>query len=294
MTLLLMAAGSGSRYGKLKQFDDLGPKGEFLMEFGISDALKNGFDHIVVITKEENRKFLHDHLRKRLPANIKLDVLVQKLTDIPEGTTFIGEREKPWGTAHAVWTARNVIDGPFAVINADDYYGQPAYENAADFIRAHRNDNTYALVAYTLKDTLSEHGSVSRGVCQVEGDNLISVDERLKLEPDGDKVKDLDSGNNYSGDEHVSMNFWICKPSIFEKIESDFRNFLASTELGMKSELYIPKIIQDMLQAEQIEVKIVPSESDWFGVTYASDREKAVSELQQQTDEGKYVSPLWP
>ena len=293
MTLLLMAAGSGSRYGKLKQFDDLGPKGEFLMEFGISDALKNGFDHIVVITKEENQKFLHDHLRKRLPANIKLDVLVQKLTDIPEGTTFIGEREKPWGTAHAVWTARNVIDGPFAVVNADDFYGQPAYENAADFIRAHRNDNTYALVAYTLKDTLSEHGSVSRGVCQVEGDNLISVDERLKLEPDGDKVKDLDSGNNYSGDEHVSMNFWICKPSIFEKIESDFRDFLSSTELGMKSELYIPKIIQDMLQAEQIEVKIVPSESDWFGVTYASDREKAVSELQQQTDEGKYVSPLW-
>ncbi|MGB7393136.1 MAG: sugar phosphate nucleotidyltransferase [Pricia sp.] len=294
MTLLLMAAGSGSRYGKLKQFDDLGPSGEFLMEFAIYDALENGFDHIVVITKDENQKFLDDHLRHRLPANIKLDVLVQKLTDIPDGTTFTGERQKPWGTAHAVWTARHVIDGPFAVINADDFYGQSAYKNAADFMRAHREDNVYALVGYTLKDTLSEHGSVSRGVCQVEGDDLISVDERLKLETEGDKVKDLDSGNTYSGNEHVSMNFWICKPSIFDKIESDFRGFLADDDLGAKSELYIPKIIQDMLQADEIEVKVVPSEGDWFGVTYASDREVAVAELQRKTDAGKYDSPLWP
>ncbi len=293
MTLLLMAAGSGSRYGKLKQFDDLGPEGEFLMEFGINDALKNGFEHVVVITKDENQKFLHDHLRKRLPDNVKLDVLVQKLTDIPDGATFEGERQKPWGTAHAVWTARHVIDGPFAVINADDFYGQAAYKNAADFIRAHHDDNTYALVGYTLKDTLSKHGSVSRGVCQVDGDNLLSVDERLKLEPDGDQVKDLDSGNTYTGNEHVSMNFWICKPSIFDKIESDFRSFLADEELGIKSELYIPKIIQDMLQAGEIKVKVVPSEGDWFGVTYASDREKAVAELQQKTDAGKYDSPLW-
>lgn len=171
MTLLLMAAGSGSRYGKLKQFDDLGPNGEFLMEFAISDALKNGFDHIVLITKKENVSFLDDYLRGRLPANIQLDVLAQELTDLPEGCTFEGERTKPWGgTAHAVWTARNVINGPFAVINADDFYGQPAYENAANFMRAHKDDNTYALVGYTLKNTLSDHGSVSRGVCKVDGD----------------------------------------------------------------------------------------------------------------------------
>ncbi len=293
MTLLLMAAGSGTRYGKLKQFDDLGPKGEFLMEFGISDALKNGFDHVVVITKKDQVEFVNEHLRNRLPANIKLDVLAQEITDIPDGTTFNIEREKPWGTAHAVWTARNVINGPFAVINADDFYGQSAYKNAADFIRAHRNDNTYALVGYTLKDTLSKHGSVSRGVCQVEGDNLVSVDERLKLEPDGDTVKDLDSGNTYSGNEHVSMNFWICKPSIFAKIESEFRTFLADEKLGMKSELYIPKTIQEMLQAGEIDVKVVPSEGDWFGVTYSSDRETAVADLQEKTDAGKYDSPLW-
>ena len=294
MILLLMAAGSGSRYGKLKQFDDLGPNGEFLMEFGISDALKNGFDHIVLITKKDNVAFLDDHLRNRLPANVKLDVLAQEITDLPQGCSFEGERTKPWGTAHAVWTARNVVDGPFAVLNADDFYGQPAYENAANFMRAHAEDNTYALVGYTLKNTLSEHGSVSRGVCQVDGDNLVSVDERLKLVAKDGKVVDEDSGNEYTGEEHVSMNFWVCKPSIFEKIENDFRTFLDSKDLGAKAELYIPKIIQDMLQAGEIEVKVVPSGGDWFGVTYASDRETAVAYLKEKTNTGKYISPLWP
>lgn len=294
MTLLLMAAGSGSRYGKLKQFDDLGPNGEFLMEFGIYDAIKNGFEHIVVITKKEHVSFLEDHMKGRLPSNIKLDILAQKVTDLPEGCSFSGERPKPWGTAHAVWTARNVIDGPFAVLNADDFYGQSAYENAANFIREHRNDNTFAIVGYTLKDTLSVHGSVSRGVCQVDGENLISVDERLKLVPKNSGVYDEDSGNMYTGDEQVSMNFWVCKPSIFEKIESEFRSFLADEELAKTSELYIPKTIQEMLQAGEIEVKMVPSGGDWFGVTYASDRDVAVALLQQKTDAGKYISPLWP
>lgn len=198
------------------------------------------------------------------------------------------------GHGHAVWTARNVIDGPFAVINADDFYGQPAYENAANFMRAHQNDNVYALVGYTLKDTLSEHGSVSRGVCMVDGDNLVSVDERLKLVQQEGKVVDLDSGMEYTGEENVSMNFWICKPSIFNKIENDFRTFLNSKDLEAKSELYIPKIIQDMLQAGEISVKVVPSGGDWFGVTYASDRETAVAYLKEKTETGKYTSPLWP
>ena len=293
MTLLLMAAGSGSRYGKLKQFDDLGPNGEFLMEFAMYDALKNGFDHIVVITKKEYIHHVEDQMANKLPKNVKLDVLAQEITDLPMGVTFSGERPKPWGTAHAVWTARNVINGPFAVINADDFYGKSAYKNAADFVRAHRTDETYALVGYTLKDTLSEHGSVSRGVCKVDRENLVSVNERLKLEQDGDVVIDRDSGNIYSGNEQVSMNFWICKPSIFDKIEKDFRTFLADDALAQTSELYIPKIIQDMLQAGDISVKVVPSDGEWFGVTYASDREKAVAYLQQKTTEGDYVSPLW-
>lgn len=294
MTLLLMAAGSGSRYGKLKQFDDLGPAGEFLMEFAMYDSIKNNFDHIVVITKKENVDFLKDHLTGRLPNHIKLDVIAQEKTDLPDGVMFNGERKKPWGTAHAVWTARNVINGPFAVINADDFYGQSAYENAAKFMQEHPSDNTYALLGYTLKDTLSEHGSVSRGVCMVNGDDLTSVEERLELEENGSTVIDHHSGNTYTGEEQVSMNFWVCKPSIFDKIESEFRLFLKDEDRIANSELYLPITIQEMLQAGEAAVKLVPSGGDWFGVTYASDKEKAMKNLQAKTDQNQYISPLWP
>ena len=167
MTLLLMAAGSGSRYGKLKQFDTLGPKEEFLMEFGIHDAIKLGFNHIVVITKAENQEFLLQYLSERLNADIKLDVLVQDNKDLPDGVSLETDRIKPWGTAHAVWTARHVITSDFVIVNADDYYGQKAFESAANFLN-HNASKNYALVGYNLKDTLSDHGSVSRGVCSVK------------------------------------------------------------------------------------------------------------------------------
>ncbi|NHF58486.1 UTP--glucose-1-phosphate uridylyltransferase [Flavobacteriaceae bacterium TP-CH-4] len=293
MTLLLMAAGSGSRYGKLKQFDDLGPKGEFLMEFAMYDAIKNGFGHIVVITKKENVDFLREHLEARLPKTVKLDVLSQEISDLPDGMEFSGERLKPWGTAHAVWTARDVIKDPFCVINADDFYGQSAYENAAKFIREHPQEDHYALVGYILKDTLSEHGSVSRGVCMTSGDDLVSVDERLKLEQKGDKVVDADSGLEYTGNELASMNFWICRPSIFGVIETEFREFLQDDQLVKTGELYIPKTVQKMLKDGLAKVKVVPAQDQWFGVTYASDRETAVASLKQKTAEGQYITPLW-
>ncbi|MEP2240160.1 MAG: sugar phosphate nucleotidyltransferase [Maribacter sp.] len=291
MTLLLMAAGSGSRYGKLKQFDDLGPNGEFLMEFAIYDAIQNNFDQIVVITKKENVSFLEEHLSKRIPSTIKLNVLAQELTDLPDGVTFTGERKKPWGTAHAVWTARKVIDGPFVVINADDFYGQSAYKKAADFMKS--DDNAYALLGYTLKDTLSEHGSVSRGVCEVNGDNLVSVQERLKLVQKENNIIDEDTNLEFTGDEQASMNFWVCRPSIFDKIESEFRIFLKDEDRIANSELYIPLMIQEMLQANEIEVKCIPSGGDWFGVTYASDKEKAMNSLKEKSDSGKYPAPIW-
>jgi NDP-sugar pyrophosphorylase family protein len=291
MTLLLMAAGSGSRYGKLKQFDELGPKEEFLMEFAIYDALKNGFKQIVVITKKENVSFLNDYLSERLPKNIKLDVLAQELTDVPDGVSFTGERKKPWGTAHAVWTARNVIKGPFVVINADDFYGQAAYKKAADFMKS--DDNAYALLGYTLKDTLSEHGSVSRGVCKVSGADLLSVEERLKLVQKADNVLDEDTGLEFTGEEQASMNFWICRTSIFTKIESEFKIFLNDPDRIANSELYLPFMIQEMLQAKEIDVKCIPSGGDWFGVTYASDKETAMESLKDKTNQGQYVSPLW-
>jgi NDP-sugar pyrophosphorylase family protein len=288
-----MAAGRGSRYGKLKQFDDLGPGGEFLMEFSMFDAISNGFKHIVVITQKDNVDYLKDYLSSRLPKDVKLDVVAQQLTDIPEGCDFSGERPKPWGTAHAVWTARKVISEPFAVINADDYYGQPAYAKAAAFIKDSKERGDFGLVAYTLEDTLSPHGSVSRGVCSREGDTLLSVDERLEIAREGDSLKDADSGLSFTGKELVSMNFWVCNPSIFDQIESDFRDFLENSADPSKGEIYLPFVIQDMLKSGKAAVKVIPSESDWFGVTYAADKEKAVEALQGLSNEAKYPSPLW-
>jgi len=293
MTLLLMAAGRGSRYGKLKQFDGLGPVEEFLMEFSMYDALKNGFNHIVVVTQKDNVSYLKDYLSERLDKSIALDVISQELHDLPEGSSYEGEREKPWGTAHAVWTARNVISGPFAVINADDYYGKKAYKNAADFISRTADDTSFGLVAYTLRDTLSEFGSVSRGVCKRDGNVLISVEERIKIEQQEDDIIDTDSGIRFTGEELASMNFWVCRPSIFDQIEQDLRIFLQKEANIKGGEVYLPFVIQAMLQANKTSVEVIPSESKWFGVTYADDKDKAMSHLQRMTDEGGYPSPLW-
>ena len=289
-----MAAGKGSRYGKLKQFDEMGPSGEFLMEFSMHDAISNGFDHIVVITQKTNVDFLRDYLSQRLPSHVSLDVLAQELTDLPAGSQFAGERPKPWGTAHAVWTARNVITRPFAVINADDYYGQAAYSRAAAFMKDAGSPDAFGLVAYTLSDTLSPHGSVSRGVCSQEGNALVSVDERVEIEATDGQIRDADSGLTFTGNELVSMNFWICQPGIFPKIESDFREFLSRSEDPSKGEIYLPFVIQDMLRTGGAQVEVIPSESQWFGITYAADKEKAVQALQDLSEQGKYPAPLWP
>lgn len=293
MTLLLMAAGKGSRYGKLKQFDGLGPNEEFLMEFSIFDAINEGFDHIVVITQKSNVEFLQEHLTERLPKQVKVDVLAQELTDLPEGLKVDADRTKPWGTAHAVWTARNVISNPFVVINADDYYGKTAYARAASFIAQADNNNKFGLVAYTLKDTLSDFGSVSRGVCQQEGSRLVSVEERIKIEDQHGTIIDTDSGIQFTGEELVSMNFWVCSPVIFDQIEQDLREFIETAENLEKGEVYLPFVIQGMLQKGKAMVEVIPANSRWFGVTYAADKEVAVASLSSMTKQGDYPAPMW-
>lgn len=293
MTLLLMAAGSGSRYGKLKQFDGLGPNEEFLLEYSIFDAIANKFDHIVVITKEANQEFLKDYLSERIPNHIKLDVLVQDINNLPEGVTLQTERIKPWGTAHAVWCAKDVIDKEFVIINADDYYGKNAFENAAEFINSLESNNTYGIVGYHLKDTLSEHGSVSRGVCHVEGEQLISIQEHTKIVAKDNIIVDEDSGNVLDPDTIVSMNFWICNPSIFNYIETYFRNFLNVPENLEKSEIYLPFVAQEMMVNGLININVISSKSDWFGVTYYEDKTEAVNTLKNLTEQKDYPSPLW-
>jgi NDP-sugar pyrophosphorylase family protein len=293
MTLLLMAAGSGSRYGKLKQFDDLGPAEEFLMEFSIFDALKNNFNHIVVITKAANKSFLESHLSERLPKEVKLDVLVQDIKDIPETVILNTQREKPWGTAHAVWTARNVIKGSFVIINADDYYGQNAFAGAANFIKNNKNPDTFALVAYSLKNTLSKFGSVSRGVCEVNNHKLTSIIERTKISEQASQIRDEDSGVILAPDTAVSMNFWICNISIFKYIETYFTSFLENSDNLEKSEIYLPFVTQEMMENGHITVDVIDAQSTWFGVTYYDDKKEAVSTLAELTKQGAYPTPLW-
>ncbi|MDA8859584.1 sugar phosphate nucleotidyltransferase [Flavobacteriaceae bacterium] len=293
MTLLLMAAGSGSRYGKLKQFDELGPKAEFLLEFSIYDAINNGFNHIVLVTKKENKDFLNNYLINKIPNNIKVDVVVQDINDLPKDTKLKHKRIKPWGTAHAVWSARNVIKSSFVIINADDYYGKEAFEQAANYMKSVNYDKSYGLVTYKLGKTLSDFGTVSRGICQVENNKLISIKEHIKIYENKTRIIDEDSGNILEHNDDVSMNFWICNTDIFDYIENYFKKFLQQESNLEKNEIYLPFVAQEMMNEGLISINAIKSDSDWFGVTYFEDKDNAVKSLQSYTSSNKYPSPLW-
>ena len=288
-----MAAGSGSRYGKLKQFDELGPSGEFLMEFSIYDAIKSGFNHIVLITKRENKDFLYTYLREKINKSVKLDVVVQEIDNLPEGIIAQSGRQKPWGTAHAVWCARDYIDTDFAIINADDYYGSKAFEKAVRFFNHSDDQNNYGLVSYRLKNTLSEFGSVSRGVCKVSNGKLDSINEHLKIEKNENVIIDHDSGNILSEKDYVSMNFWLCKSNFFEHLDEYIKEEIENLDDIEKSEIYLPFAAQKLLSKNIINVDVVDSESIWFGVTYKEDKDNSVKKLESYTREGIYPTPLW-
>lgn len=293
MTLLLMAAGSGSRYGKLKQFDELGPKSEFLLEFSIYDAIKSGFDHIVLVTKKENQSFLSNYLTQRIPSDIKIDVIVQDINDLPKNTAINTERIKPWGTAHAVWSARKVIKSSFVIINADDYYGNEAFLQAANYLKIKKSENAYGLVTYKLGKTLSKFGAVSRGICKVESGKLTSIEEHIKIRENDNIIIDEDSQTILDFDNDVSMNFWICNTNIFDFIENYFRKFLENKDNLKKNEIYLPFVAQEMMSENIITIDAINSDSDWFGVTYFEDKDNAVNLLKSFTLKGQYPSPIW-
>ena len=293
MVLLIMAAGSGSRYGKLKQFDELGPNGEFLMEFSIYDAIKNGFNHIVLITKKENKDFLYEYLRDKIDNSIKIDVVVQEINNLPNNIIADSNRQKPWGTAHAVWCAKNYIDTDFAIINADDYYGPNAFKNASRFFKNSSDQSNYGLVSYRLKNTLSKFGSVSRGVCKVSNGKLLSIIEHLKIEKNNNIIKDQDSGNILSENDFVSMNFWLCRSNFFKYLEDYISDEIINLEDITKSEIYLPFAAQQLLTKNIISIDAIDSDSEWFGVTYKEDKENSVDRLNSYSKKGIYPTPLW-
>ena len=288
-----MAAGSGSRYGTLKQFDKLGPNNEFLFEFSLFDAIDNGFDHVVLITKEHLVNEISDYLKKRLPKRIKIDVLAQKVEDTPKNFVNKISREKPWGTAHAVWSARNHINNSFVVVNADDYYGKEAYKIAANLISNKESTIDFGLIAYSLIDTLSDYGSVSRGICQTKDTELEKIVEFTKIEKLKNHIIDHLTKTKFTGREFVSMNFWICEPSIFNEIEAQFYQFLSNERNIKNEEFYLPDILQKMINEKGITVGLYKTTVRWFGITYIEDKEIAKNKLNDLSTKKEYPSPLW-
>ena len=298
-TLLILAAGIGSRYGSLKQLDRIGPSGETIIDYSIYDAIRAGFGKVVFVIKENIAKEFSEVFVEKLNGKIEVETVFQEIHKVPEGIQYSEERQKPWGTGHAVLMAAEKIHEPFAVINADDFYGRGAYQSLADFYKewTPQKGNTYCMVGYELGKTLSEHGSVSRGVCKADGCAfLLEVTERTKIERNPAGIEYLDeTGKSFYLDKRttVSMNFWGFTPSFFNFLETGFLEFLKNNANSPKAEFYIPGVVNDLLKRKEASVRILPCSDQWFGMTYREDRELVVSRIRELVKAGIYPVDLW-
>ena len=299
--LVVMAAGMGSRYGGLKQIDPVGSQGEAILDFSIYDAYQAGFDTVVIIIKEAIREDFMQTVGKRLEkAPVEIRYAYQELDNLPEGYTVPQGRTKPWGTSHAVLCAAEAIDGaPFAVINADDYYGKSAFRVIYEYLSACTDPNGYCMVGYELSKTVTENGSVARGVCLAdENGYLTEITERTRIEkyPGGIHfTEDGETWTELAPDTTVSMNLWGFMPGFLEEIKTRFSAFLdkALVENPLKGEYVLPLPIAQLLHEKKATVKILTSPDRWFGVTYAADKPVVVEALKVMTQEGKYPDGLW-
>jgi len=300
-TLLLLAAGMGSRYGGLKQMDPMGPDGETVLDYSVFDAIRAGFGRVVFIIREDFAEAFKQGVGARFAGRIEVDYAFQNLSDLPEGFAVPDGRTKPWGTAHAVRAARGRVDGPFAVINADDFYGRDAYRRAVDFLATAADPNGgqahYAMVGYPLANTLSDHGEVNRGICSRDGHGLLTyVEEYLGIRREADgRVR----GNGLDGTRReldetspVSMNFWAFTPCLFDHLETGFREFLAARGNEAKSEYYIPTLVDGLIRAGSADCRVLDTTSHWFGVTYPEDKPHVVESIGHLIEAGEYPSPL--
>lgn len=289
LTLVVLAAGMGSRYGGLKQVDPVGPHGEILLEYSVFDALKVGFNRLVCVIRRDLEEAFDEHIGSRLRDRVKLEYAYQQLDDLPAGFAPPAERQKPWGTGQAVWACRKLVGGPFLSINADDYYGPDSYRLLAEHLR-HSED--HAMAGFRLENTLSEYGSVSRGICETDAEGwLRQVVEHTEISPD--KVSTLNGAQHQlTGQEVVSMNFWGLQPSIFPEIERQFVEFLSGNP-GPKGELYIPGVLDRVIKEGRGRVRVLPSPESWFGVTYPDDKPRVVEQIRAKVQQGLYPERLW-
>ncbi len=298
-TLLILAAGIGSRYGGLKQLDEIGPLGEAIIDYSIYDAIRAGFGKVVFVIREDLAGEFKDFFTGKLYGKIDVDYVFQEINRVPRGISYSRDRQKPWGTGHAVMMAAGKIHEPFAVINADDFYGYGSYQSVADFYKGWTpgNNDFYCMIGYELGNTLSRHGTVSRGICKAEGSAfLLEVTERTKIQQDAKGIAYLDeAGKSFYLDERtmVSMNFWGFTPSFFNHLESGFLQFIRTNANSPKAEFYIPTVINDLLKRKEVIVKILPSSDQWFGMTYREDRELVVSRIEGLVKAGIYPHNLW-
>ena len=296
-TLVILAAGMASRYGSMKQTQSFGPSGETIMDYSIYDAIRAGFGKVVFIIREDFAENFKATFEPKLQGKIATDYVYQKMESFIGDRQVPADRTKPWGTAHAVLCCKEVVKENFAVINADDYYGRQAFQKAYDFLTTDCDDKTWCIIGYELKRTLSENGSVSRGVCEVDAQsNLVSINERTKIyRNEQGKITYEDEGglHEVSEDSSVSMNFWGFSPNVFGVTEKLFHEFLDANMQNPKSEFFIP-IVADKFSKEGMgEIKVIPTQAQWFGVTYKEDAPSVQSSIDKLVKSGEYPVSLW-
>ncbi|HEY88117.1 MAG TPA: nucleotidyltransferase [Thermoflexia bacterium] len=298
-TLIVMAAGMGSRYGGLKQIDPVGPHGEKIIDYSVYDALQAGFSRVVFVIKEELAETFRAEVGHAIEQVCATEYVYQRLTDVPANFTLPPARKKPWGTAHAVYSCRKVVKAPFAVINADDFYGRGAYQILSAYLQQVAGEkqrrHNYCMVGYQLRNTVTEHGYVSRGVCTIQNGLLVKVDERLHIEQRAAGIQYQANGQWHPlpADALVSMNMWGFTPSLFAEMELDFPRFLAQHGAEPKAEYFLPAVVGKLVRADKATVCVLQTDERWLGVTYREDKPRVRRALQELINRGSYPSKLW-
>lgn len=297
-TLFVLAAGLGSRYGGLKQMDGVGPNGETIMEYSVYDAIQAGFGKVVFVIRRSFEEDFRKFVNERFGNSIPVELVFQELNSLPEGFVLNPEREKPWGTNHALLMGKDAIKEPFCVINADDFYGRESFQVICEYLKSlEGKSKQYGMVGYRIQNTLSESGSVARGICETNKEkSLVSVVERTHIERvDGEiKYKD-EKGDWYPIAENtpVSMNFWAFTPDYFKYSEEYFKKFLKERGNELKSEFFIPLLVNEMVNSKEAVVKVLDTTAQWFGVTYIDDKPMVVAKIQQLINNNIYPQKLW-
>lgn len=299
MTLVIMAAGMGSRFGGLKQVEPVGPNGEFILDYSVFDAIRVGYNKVVFIIKEENYELFRETIGKRIESKIDVEYAFQRIEDVPNGVEVPKGRVKPWGTSHAILSAKKYVNEPFTVINADDFYGYDPYKKIKEFFDNNTDSNSYAMIGYKTKNTMSENGSVKRGVCSKSEDNLLTNLVESSIERKDGKIiatplEDETNPFEVFDDTLVSMNFFGFNPSIFGYLEDEMSDFFEKHKDDLeKCEFLIPTSVFKRIDEGKINVKVLDTDERWYGVTYKEDKEDLVNAINQMIEDGKYPKNLW-